>query len=104
NEVNVRTGPGTRYPIQWVYLRRGWPVEVIEEYELWLQIRDIDGDTGWVHRNLLSGRRTLVITGRCVPFMKTPMRRAQSSCSRSPAFLASLRSVTAAGARSRSPA
>ncbi len=72
NEVNVRTGPGTRYPIQWVYLRRGWPVEVIEEYELWLQIRDIDGDTGWVHRNLLSGRRTLVITGEVRPVHEDP--------------------------------
>ena len=63
DKVNVRTGPGTRYPINWVFVRRGWPVEVIEEYELWRQIRDIDGATGWVHKNLLSNRRTLIITG-----------------------------------------
>ncbi|WP_373088065.1 SH3 domain-containing protein [Sneathiella sp.] len=63
DEVNVRTGPGTRYPINWVFKRRGWPVEIIEEYELWRQIRDIDGATGWVHKTLVSNRRTLIITG-----------------------------------------
>lgn len=63
DKVNVRAGPGTRYPIKWVYVRRGWPVEVVEEYELWRQIRDTDGSIGWVHRNLISSRRTLIITG-----------------------------------------
>ncbi len=29
NEVNMRTGPGTRYPIQWVYRRAGMPVGAI---------------------------------------------------------------------------
>lgn len=62
NEVNVRTGPGTRYPINWIFVRRGWPVEIIEEYELWRQIRDIEGATGWVHKGLVSSRRTLIVT------------------------------------------
>ena len=30
-EVNLRTGPGTRYPIEWVYKRRALPVEIIAE-------------------------------------------------------------------------
>ena len=63
DKVNVRTGPGTRYPINWVFVRRGWPVEIIEEYDLWREIRDIDGATGWVHKTLVSNRRTLIITG-----------------------------------------
>jgi len=61
-KVNVRTGPGKRYPISWVFRRQGWPVEIIEEYDLWRQIRDIDGATGWVHKSLVSSRRTLIIT------------------------------------------
>ncbi|TNE37999.1 MAG: hypothetical protein EP348_05370 [Alphaproteobacteria bacterium] len=63
DEVNVRAGPGTRYPISWVFRRQGWPVEIIAEYEHWRQIRDIDGATGWIHKKLLSSRRTLIITG-----------------------------------------
>jgi SH3-like domain-containing protein len=62
-EVNVRTGPGTRYPIQWVYRRPGMPVEVIEEYDLWRKIRDVEGTTGWVHKNLLDGKRMVMIRG-----------------------------------------
>ena len=29
NEVNLRAGPGEQFPIQWVYRRKGLPVEVI---------------------------------------------------------------------------
>ncbi len=62
-KVNMRTGPGRRYPVSWVYHRRGLPVEIIGEYELWRKIRDADGDEGWIYRNLLSGRRTAMIVG-----------------------------------------
>lgn len=62
-EVNVRTGPGTRYPIQWVYHRAGMPVEVIEEYDVWRKIRDVEGTTGWVHKNLLDGKRMVMVKG-----------------------------------------
>ena len=61
DDVNVRTGPGTRYPIQWVYRRAGMPVEVIEEYDLWRKIRDIEGTTGWVHKTMLDGKRNVTI-------------------------------------------
>lgn len=63
DETNVRTGPGTRYPIAWVYRRSGMPVEVIEEYDLWRKIRDVEGTTGWVHKGMLEGQRNVVIKG-----------------------------------------
>ena len=63
SEVNLRTGPGLRYPIEWVYKRAGMPVEVIGEFETWRQIRDWEGTTGWVHEVMLQGRRTARITG-----------------------------------------
>ncbi|HKY93699.1 MAG TPA: SH3 domain-containing protein [Kiloniellales bacterium] len=63
DEVNMRTGPGIRYPIDWVYQRRGLPVEVIDEFEAWRRIRDREGTTGWVHQSMLSAERTAVITG-----------------------------------------
>ncbi|MBM3518093.1 MAG: hypothetical protein FJX56_09550 [Alphaproteobacteria bacterium] len=63
-KVNLRTGPGARYPIAWVFVRRGLPVEVVAEFDLWRQIVDSDGVKGWVHRAMLSGERTaLVIDG-----------------------------------------
>ncbi len=56
-EVNLRTGPGIRYPIDWVYRRRGLPVEVIDEFEGWRRIRDHEGTIGWVHQSMLGSRR-----------------------------------------------
>ena len=63
-ETNVRTGPGTRYPISWVYHRASMPVEVVEEYDLWRKIRDVEGTTGWVHKTMLDGKRTVMIKGK----------------------------------------
>ncbi len=62
--ANARTGPGQRYPIKWVYVRRGLPLQVIGEYDTWRQVRDRDGEEGWIHRALLSGTRTAIVTAR----------------------------------------
>lgn len=64
NEVNVRVGPGKRYPITWVYTRKALPVEVVEEFGDWRKLRDYDGSEGWVHKNLLSGVRTVFVLGQ----------------------------------------
>lgn len=61
--ANMRTGPGEQYPIDWVYARPLYPLEIIAEYDLWRQVRDIDGTEGWIHVTLLSGNRTVLITG-----------------------------------------
>ena len=61
--VNVRSGPGIRYPISWVFVRRGLPVEITAEFEFWRKIRDRDGAEGWIHQSLISGRRTALVAG-----------------------------------------
>jgi SH3-like domain-containing protein len=62
DEVYMRAGPGKTYPINWVYTRKGLPVEIIKEYDQWRYVRDIDGTEGWIHRTLLSGTRTVIIS------------------------------------------
>ncbi|WP_366555020.1 SH3 domain-containing protein [Aquibaculum sediminis] len=62
SEVNLRAGPGFRYPVEWVYRRSGQPVEVIDEYETWRRIRDWEGTEGWVHQSMLQGTRTARVT------------------------------------------
>lgn len=61
DEVNLRTGPGTRYPIDWVYHRRDLPVQIEREFDAWRLIEDQDGVKGWVHSATLAGRRGFVI-------------------------------------------
>ena len=60
--ANMRKGPGRQYPIAWVLVRRNLPVEVIEEYDNWRRVRERSGEIGWVHKAMLSGRRTAMIT------------------------------------------
>src|SRR5689334_22745186 len=59
--VNVRTGPGERYPIDWVFNRKDLPVEIVAEFDNWRKIRDIDGAEGWVHQRMLAGRRSVLV-------------------------------------------
>jgi SH3-like domain-containing protein len=63
DEVNLRAGPGTRYPIEWVYKRRDLPVEIEREFEVWRLVQDPDGIKGWVHQATLTGRRAFIVTG-----------------------------------------
>jgi SH3-like domain-containing protein len=70
DEVNLRAGPGVRYPIEWVYRRQGMPVEIVDEFDNWRKIRDWEGTQGWVHQSMLSGRRTVRVAGQ-----KTGLRR-----------------------------
>lgn len=62
-EVNMRAGPGSQYPIKWLYRRPGYPLLVEAEFDIWRKVRDHEGDTGWIHGSLLSGRRMVVIAG-----------------------------------------
>ncbi len=61
DEANIRTGPNVRYPIQWTYKRKNWPVQVTATFERWRKISDIYGEIGWIHENLLSNNRYALI-------------------------------------------
>jgi SH3-like domain-containing protein len=61
--VNLRAGPGERYPIEWVYQRKGLPVEVTAEFDVWRKVRDSEGTTGWVHQRMITAQRSVVVIG-----------------------------------------
>jgi len=63
DEVNLRSGPGQRYPVEWVYKRRDLPVQIEREFDVWRLVRDPEGVKGWVHQATLTGRRSFVVTG-----------------------------------------
>jgi SH3-like domain-containing protein len=60
-KVNVRRGPGKDYPVEWVFAKRGLPVEIIAEYDRWRKVRDHEGDMGWVWHSMLDGRRSAIV-------------------------------------------
>ncbi|WP_425097860.1 SH3 domain-containing protein [Tropicibacter sp. S64] len=61
SEGNVRRGPSLTHRIDWVYTRKGMPLEVTAEYGHWRRVQDRDGLGGWVHYSLLSGVRTVLV-------------------------------------------
>ena len=61
--VNLRTGPGIRYPIEFVYRRKGYPLEIVAEFEEWRQVRDWQGTEGWVQQRMVTGTRNVIVQG-----------------------------------------
>ncbi len=70
--VNMRTGPGKEFPVRWVYVRAGLPVKIVAEADVWRKIVDPEGETGWVHSALLSGRRTVLVQGEVLELKRRP--------------------------------
>jgi SH3-like domain-containing protein len=60
-EGNVRRGPSLTHRIDWVFKRRGVPLEITAEHGHWRRVRDRDGAGGWIHYSLLSGVRTALV-------------------------------------------
>lgn len=71
-QVNLRTGPGSQYPIEWVLTRREMPVEIVAEWENWRKIRDWQGTEGWVHERMLTGRRAAIVRGGIRALHRSP--------------------------------
>ena len=61
DEANVRRGPSLTHRIDWVFKRKGMPVEITGEYSNWRRVRDRDGVGGWVHYSLLTGARSVIV-------------------------------------------
>ena len=59
DEVRARQGPGLDHRVLWVYEARGLPVQVIAETTEWRKICDPEGAVAWVHRSVVSSRRSL---------------------------------------------
>ncbi len=64
DKVNVRTGPGEQYPIDWVFTRKDMPVEIVAEFNHWHRIRDIEGTEGWVQERMVTGKRAVIVRGQ----------------------------------------
>lgn len=58
--ANLRVGPGVQYDIEWVFVRRGIPLEIYQAFGNWRRVRDWEGTSGWIYGPLLSGQRTAV--------------------------------------------
>jgi SH3-like domain-containing protein len=90
DKVNLRTGPGDRYPIEWVLTRKDMPVQIVAEFEHWRRIRDFEGTQGWVHERMLDGKRDIVVIGAVRPLRRQPVANAAVVARAEPGVVARL--------------
>ena len=67
--VYMRAGPGERFPIEWVYKRKNYPVQIIDSFEHWRKVEDVEYTQGWIHKKMLTGKRNALTKKN----EKTPM-------------------------------
>lgn len=72
DRVNLRVGPKRTHDVVAVYRRRGLPLMVLDEFDTWRRVQDHEGDTGWVHTGLLSGRKTVMLTDAAQALLRAP--------------------------------
>ncbi|MFO1130189.1 MAG: SH3 domain-containing protein [Rickettsiales bacterium] len=61
SQVIMRAGPGKNYKSIWLYKAEYEPVQVLEKYEHWVKVQDIEKNIGWIHKNLLSKNKHIII-------------------------------------------
>ena len=60
DNVNLRSGPGTKYSVKWKY-GSGFPLKVVQEKEGWMKVEDFEGDTGWLYQKLTSRTGHMIV-------------------------------------------
>ena len=71
-EANIRVGPSVTYRVLRTYVVRGVPLKIIDEYEHWRRVQSWDGTVGWIHKNLLTGIRKVIVMENHAPMRMAP--------------------------------
>ena len=61
NDSNLRIGSSLNYPIKLKYIIANMPIEVVDEYKDWRNVRDMMGNEGWMHQSILKRDRYAII-------------------------------------------
>ncbi|WP_169309061.1 SH3 domain-containing protein [Desulforhopalus sp. IMCC35007] len=63
DNANVRTGPGTKYPVA-MELFEGYPLKVMKKEGEWYKISDYENDSGWIHESIVKDQDTVVVNAK----------------------------------------
>jgi SH3-like domain-containing protein len=88
--ANLRLGPRRSYDVVAVYRKRGLPLKIVGEFDNWREVVDFEGDRGWMHTSLLSGRRTVMVVGEPAVMRRGPGAEAPAMAEVAPRVVAEL--------------
>ncbi|MDY0390785.1 SH3 domain-containing protein [Desulfobulbus oligotrophicus] len=60
NDINMRSGPGMQHAVIWK-LDAGFPVEILSTRGEWVQVRDFEGASGWVHNKKIDRTPHMIV-------------------------------------------
>jgi SH3-like domain-containing protein len=58
--VNLRSGPGENYSVRWKY-GSGFPLKELKQKGSWVMVEDFEGDSGWLHKSLVSRTGHMIV-------------------------------------------
>jgi len=62
DKAYLRQGPSYAHRVLWVYRHKGYPLAVTASFDVWRRVRAVDGTVGWMSAQMLSDRRTVLVT------------------------------------------
>ena len=60
NEVKVRQGPSSEYPVKFIYNKKYLPVKVIDSKDNFRKIIDLKNNSGWIHISQLTTKKSAI--------------------------------------------
>ena len=58
--ANIRSAPDAKKELLWEVFKE-FPLQVIKREKEWVQVKDFEGDQGWIYANLVSAKEKRVI-------------------------------------------
>ncbi|MDR0631518.1 MAG: hypothetical protein LBF66_03050 [Holosporales bacterium] len=71
SKANLHVGPGLQYPVDWILTLKRMPVLVISAYGQWRRVKLCDDTIGWLHKSVLSSKKTAMLRRDAVMFTAT---------------------------------
>jgi SH3-like domain-containing protein len=75
-KVNLRSGPGTKYAIQWEY-GKGFPLRILSSKGNWYKVQDFENDSGWVYKKMVNRTPHLIVKRKRINIRSQPSSRSK---------------------------
>lgn len=77
NEAKIRSGAGNNFDVIWKS-EKYFPFAVVKKTGEWYQIKDFQGDEGWVHQSQVGNAPSVITTKDKTPLRSEPKSEAKT--------------------------